>query len=131
MEQLYIDVQPECEKQMVLDYEYLENMDELTELTIHDKYLTDISFVKQMNVLQCLDVSDCSIEDYSGLEYLPELINLSIGGNPGDPLQVLRKRGAEVLTASAEDKEAWKNEPEKAFDIYNSLTGDIDAYLDI
>ena len=51
---------------MVLDYGYLKNMDELAELTIHDKYLTDISFVKQMNALQCLDVSDCSIEDYFG-----------------------------------------------------------------
>ncbi len=57
LEQLYIDVQPECEKQMVLDYGYLENMDELAELTIHDKYLTDISFVKQMNALQSPDVS--------------------------------------------------------------------------
>ena len=128
LEQLYIDVQPECEKQMVLDYGYLENMDELAELTIHDKYLTDISFVKQMNALQCLDVSDCSIEDYAGLEYLPELVNLSIGGNPGDPLQVLRKREAEVLTASAEDKEAWKNELEKAFDVYNPLTEKSDEF---
>ncbi|MDE5596608.1 MAG: hypothetical protein K2J04_02115, partial [Lachnospiraceae bacterium] len=109
LEQLYIEVQPECEKQMVLDYGYLKNMDELTELTIHDEYLSDISFVKQMKALQCLDVSDCNIEDYAGLEYLPELDNLFIGGNPGDPLQVLQKRGAEVLTASAEDKEAWKN----------------------
>ncbi len=82
---------------MVLDYRYLKNMDELTELTIHDKHLTDISFVKQMNGLQSLDVSDCNIEDYAGLEYLPELDNLTIGGNPGDPLQILRKRDAEVL----------------------------------
>ncbi|MBD5453506.1 MAG: hypothetical protein HDR30_04140, partial [Lachnospiraceae bacterium] len=43
LKQLYINVQPECEKQMVLDYGYLKNMDELTELTIHDKYLSDIS----------------------------------------------------------------------------------------
>ena len=128
LEQLYIDVQPECEKQMVLDYGYLENMDELAELTIHDKYLSDISFVKQMKALHRLDVSECSIEDYSELEYLPEMDNLSIGGNPGDPLQVLRKRGAEVLTASAEDKEVWKDELEKAFDVYNPLTEKSDEY---
>ena len=128
LKQLYIDVQPECEKQMVLDYGYLKNMDKLAELTIHDKHLTDISFVKQMNALQSLDVSDCSIEDYSGFEYLPELDNLAIGGNPGDPLQVLRKRGAEVLTASAEDKEAWKNELGKAFDVYNPLTEKSDEF---
>ena len=150
LEQLYIEVQPECEKQMVLDYGYLENMDELAELTIHDDYLTDISFVKQMKSLQYMDVSDCSIkdiepllqctgmanlnlrnneiEDYTGIEYLPELDNLAIGGNPGNPLQVLRKRGAEILTASDEDREAWKEELDKAFAIYNPLTEKSDEF---
>lgn len=141
--QLYIDVQPECEKQMVLDYEYLENMEKLEELTIHDEYLMDISFVKQMKALWRLNVSDCSIkdivpllhcislmdlnlsnneiEDYAGIEYLPELDNLVIGGNPGDTLQVLRKRAADVFITSDEDREAWKDELEKAFDVYNPL----------
>ena len=126
LEQLYIDVQPECEKQMVLDYGYLENMKELEELTIHDEYLMDISFVKQMKALRRLDVSDCSIkdivpllhcigltdlnlsnneiEDYAGIEYLPELDSLAIGGNPGDTLQVLRKRAADVFITSDEDR---------------------------
>ncbi|MCM1253334.1 MAG: hypothetical protein NC321_10975 [Clostridium sp.] len=143
LQQLYIEVQPECERQMVLDYGYLENMTELTDLIIHDEHLTDISFVKQMTVLHNLDVSDCNIkdikpllecgsltnvdlrnnkiEDYTGIEYLPELDKLSIGGNPGDFLQVLRKRGAEVLTASDKDKEIWKAELEKAFVVYNPL----------
>lgn len=143
LEQLYIDVQPECEKQMVLDYGYLENMEELEELTIHDEYLMDISFVKPMKALRRLDVSDCSIkdivpllhcigltdlnlsnneiEDYAGIEYLPELDNLAIGGNPGDTLQVLRKRAADVFITSDEDREAWEDELEKAFDVYNPL----------
>ena len=128
LEQIYIEVQPECEKQMVLDYGYLENMDELAELTIHDDYLTDISFVKQMKSLQYMDVSDCSIEDYAGIENLPELDRLAIGGNPGDPLQVLRKRGAEILTASDEDREAWKDELDKAFAVYNPLTEKSDEF---
>lgn len=150
LEQLYIDVQPGCEKQMVLDYGYLENMEELAELTIHDEHLTDISFIKQMKTLQRLDVSDCSIkdishllscsslrdlnlsnneiEDYTGIEYLPELDNLIIGGNPGDPLQVLRKRAADVFTTSDEDREAWKDELEKAFDVYDPLIEKSDEF---
>ncbi len=135
---------------MVLDYGYLENMEELVELTIHDVYLMDISFVEQMKALQHLDVSGCSIkdiaplshctgltnlnlrnneiEDYSGIEYLPEPVDLSIGGNPGDPLQVLRKRATDVFPASDEDREAWKGELEKAFNVYNSLTETSDQF---
>ena len=150
LEQLYIDVQPECEKQMVLDYGYLENMEELEELTIHDEHLMDISFVKQMEALRRLDVSDCSIkdivpllhsigltdlnlnnneiEDYAGIEYLPELDNLAISGNPGDPLQVLRKRAADVFITSDEDREAWKDELEKAFEVYNPLLEKSDEF---
>lgn len=129
LEQLYIDVQPECKKQMVLDYEYLENMEELTELTIHDKYLEDISFVKEMKALERLDVSGCSITDYSGLESLPQLDNLAIGGNPGDPLQVLRKRGADVISTSDEEREIWKDELEKAFAVYDPLTEKSDEFV--
>ena len=150
LEQLYIDVQPECEKQMVLDYGYLENMEELEELIIHDEHLMDISFVKQMKALQRLNVADCSIKDiapllncmsltdlnlssneikdYAGIEYLPELDHLTIGGNPGDPLQVLRKRAADVFTTSDEDREAWKDELEKAFDVYNPLLEKSDEF---
>lgn len=76
LKQLYIDVQPGCEEQMVLDYGYLENM-----------------------------------------------VELAIGGNPGDPLQVLRKRGADVAAASDEDREAWKDELEKAFAVYKDVLG--------
>lgn len=144
LKQLSIEVQPGCKKQMVLDYGYLENMGELEELTIHDERLTDIFFVKQMEALQRLNVSDCSIkdiapllscvgltdlnlsnneiEDYTGMEYLPELDRLSIGGNPGDPLQVLQKRAADVFVASDEDREAWKEELEKALAVYNPMT---------
>lgn len=129
LKQLYIDVRPGCEKQMVLDYGYLENMEELTELTIHDEYLVDISFIKQMKALERLDISGCSIEDYSGIEYLPELDDLAIGGNPGDPLQVLRKRGADVAAVSDEDREAWKDEMEKAFAVYDPLTEKSDEFV--
>lgn len=150
LERLYIDIQPECEKQMVLDYGYLENMEGLRQLIIHDEHLTDISFIIQMKDLRRLDVSDCNIqdmapllhcssltninlsnnkiEDFSGIESLPELDHLSIGGNPGDPLQVLRKRAADVFTASDEDRETWKSELEKAFDVYNPLTEKSDEF---
>lgn len=150
LKQLSIDVQPGCKKQMVLDYGYLENMGELEELAIHDERLTDIYFVKQMKALQRLNVSDCSIkdidpllpcigltdlnlsnneiEDYAGIEYLPELDRLSIGGNPGDPLQVLRKRAADVFVTSDEDREAWKEELEKALAVYNPLTEKSDEW---
>lgn len=114
---------------MVLDYGYLENMEALTELTIHDEYLEDISFVKEMKVLERLDVSGCSITDYSGLESLPRLDDLAIGGNPGDPLQVLRKRGADVAAVSDEDREAWKDEMEKAFAVYNPLAEKSDEFV--
>lgn len=81
LERLYIDVQPGCEKRMVLDYGYPENMEELVELTIHDVYLMDISFVEQMKALQRPDVSGCSIKNIAPLSHCTGLTNLNLHNN--------------------------------------------------
>ena len=126
-----------------------EDLEQITELEIHDPALQDISFVQDMpnleelnlsgcgiseidQLMECkklnyLDLTDNQIKDYDKIERLWRVDTLRMGGNPGNFHELLCMRDADVLDATEDDKEAWKAEAEKALDVYNPDNSDKDG----
>lgn len=70
VEKITIVVEDKAAEEKVLDYEYLENLEHLKSLTIHDGRLSDISFVSGIEQLNLLNLADNPIEEPVRLEEL-------------------------------------------------------------
>lgn len=81
IEKITIVVDAKAAEEKVLDYEYLENLEYLNSLAVHDGQLSDISFVSELEQLNLLDLKECAISDVEPLKELERLIYLDLSGN--------------------------------------------------
>ncbi len=81
IEEITIVVEAGAAEEKVLDYKYLEELEYLKSLTIHDGRLSDISFVSRIEQLNLLNLAECAVSDITPVSELDRLLYLDLSEN--------------------------------------------------